>query len=229
MRGSGRIASAMTIPTTHMAAAASQGTTRVSSSRSLPANSGRNTSGPSAAPNSAPKRTYEIARAFFCARVHVGNGGPRQEHRAVHPAHAEKAEDHERGRVRNAAESREHAPDHTDDEAAGDHGDAAEAIHEPARGQCGERAGGDEDRRPEPEDRLDPGDEHERDRRHSDRELKHAGKGHEAEREQDGVPPDGVRRRPATAAIQPTQASNEPRSCSPLLCAERNGELGQPG
>ena len=51
-------------PTTHIAAAASHGTTSVSSSRSFPANSGRNTSGPSAAPNSAPKRTYEIARAL---------------------------------------------------------------------------------------------------------------------------------------------------------------------
>ena len=65
MRGSGRIESAIPRPTTHIAAAANQGMTRVSSSRSFPANSGRKTSGPSAAPNRAPKRTYEIARAFF--------------------------------------------------------------------------------------------------------------------------------------------------------------------
>ena len=62
---SGRIESAIPRPTTHIAAAANQGMTRVSSSRSFPANSGRKTSGPSAAPNRAPKRTYEIARAFF--------------------------------------------------------------------------------------------------------------------------------------------------------------------
>ena len=64
VRGSGRIASARMSPTTHIAAAASHGTTSVSSSMSFPANSGRNTSGPSAAPNSAPKRTYEMARAL---------------------------------------------------------------------------------------------------------------------------------------------------------------------
>ncbi len=57
--------SAMQRPTTHIAAAANQGMTSVSSSRSFPAKSGRKTSGPSAAPKRAPKRTYEIARAFF--------------------------------------------------------------------------------------------------------------------------------------------------------------------
>ena len=75
--------------------------------------------------------------------------------RAVHRADADEAEDHERRAVHEAAERRQHAADRADDEAAGDHGDAAEAIHEPARGQCGERSGGEEDRRPEPEDRLD--------------------------------------------------------------------------
>ena len=43
--------------------AASQGTTRAWVSSSLPAKSGRKTSGPSAAPKSAPKRTYEMPRA----------------------------------------------------------------------------------------------------------------------------------------------------------------------
>ena len=65
MRGSGLISSAIVSPTTHIAAAANQGMTSVSSSKSLPAKSGRKTSGPRAAPNSAPKRTYEIARAFL--------------------------------------------------------------------------------------------------------------------------------------------------------------------
>ena len=44
-------------------AAAIHGTTSASVSSSFPAKSGRKTSGPSAAPKSAPKRTYEIPRA----------------------------------------------------------------------------------------------------------------------------------------------------------------------
>ena len=63
VRGSGRMVSARNTPTRAIADAANQGTTSVSSSRSLPAKSGRKTSGPSAAPKSAPKSTYEIARA----------------------------------------------------------------------------------------------------------------------------------------------------------------------
>ena len=55
----------------------------MSSSSSFPANSGRKTRGPNAAPKRAPKRTYEIARAlrdcdllFFPARREEGFGLP---------------------------------------------------------------------------------------------------------------------------------------------------------
>ena len=182
MRGSGRIRSAIASPTTHIAAAANQGMTSVSSSRSLPANSGRKTSGPSAAPKSAPKRTYEIARAFFssgymsAAAVRASRTAPFIAPTPTNPRITSGA----LSTTQPSAVSR-HA-DHPDDEAACDHRDPTEPVHQPSRGQRGERAGGQEDRRPEAEDRLDAGDEDERDRRDGDGELQHAREQDQAER-----------------------------------------------
>ena len=57
VRGSGRMLRAMISPTSAMADATNQGMTSVFSSKSFPAKSGRKTSGPSAAPKSAPNST----------------------------------------------------------------------------------------------------------------------------------------------------------------------------
>ena len=63
------------------------------------------------------------------------------------------------------------------------------AIHEPTCRQGGERAGGQEDRRPEAEDGLDPGDQDERDRGDCGGELQHTGKRHETQRQEHRVSP----------------------------------------
>ena len=64
------------------------------------------------------------------------------------------------------------------------------AIHEAACRQGSERAGSQEDRRPEPEDGLDPGHEDQGDRRDGGGKLEDAGERHQAERQEHGIPPD---------------------------------------
>ena len=123
-------------------------------------------------------------------RVHVRRGRPGEEDAAAHRPDADEAENHERRAVGETAESRECAADRSDHEAAGDDRNAAEAIHQTPGGKGGERASGEEDRRPEAEDRLDARDEHQRDGRDGDRELDDAGEQSQAEGEKDGVPPD---------------------------------------
>ena len=61
--GSGRTASTSARPTIMKAPAASQSGASASPSRSRPASSGLNTSGPSSAPKTAPKRTRAMPRA----------------------------------------------------------------------------------------------------------------------------------------------------------------------
>ncbi len=209
MRGSGRIASVRTSPTTHIAAAASHGTTSVSSSRSFPANSGRNTSGPSAAPNSAPKRTYEIARALRDSGYMSATAVRARSTAPFIPPTPRKP------RTTSGAESATQPsavstqPTAADDEPSRDDGNAPVAVHETAGGQRGERARGQEDRRPEAEDGLDPGDEDERDRGDGGGELQHAGEGDEAEREQDGVAPDLP---PGSSRDEPTHTMSSGRN-----------------
>ena len=177
-------------PTTHIAAAANHGTMSVSSSRSFPAKSGRNTSGPSAAPNSAPKRTYEIARALrdsgymSATAVRASSTAPFIPPTPRKPRTTSGAESttHPSAVSRQPTIPTTNPPD--------EHGNAAVAIHEPTSGQSGERPRGQEDRRPETEDGLDPGHEDERDRGDCGCELQDAGERDEAEREKDGVPPD---------------------------------------
>ena len=147
VRGSGRMRARGSTPTTHIAAAANHGTTSVSSSRSFPAKSGRKTSGPSAAPKSAPKSTYEIARALrlsgymSAAAVRARRTAPFIAPTPTKPRMTSGAESDD------AAERGEHAADHPDHEPAGDHGDAAEAIHQAPGRERRERAGREEDRR----------------------------------------------------------------------------------
>ena len=206
VRGSGRIASARMSPTTHIAAAASHGTTSVSSSMSFPANSGRNTSGPSAAPNSAPKRTYEMARALRDSGYMSATAVRARSTAPFIPPITEEAEDDERRRVSDTSECGQHAAHRADDEPSGDHGNTPVPVHETAGGQRGKRAGGQEDRRPQAEDRLDPGDENERDRGDGGSELKHTGKRHETQRQQHGVSPDLPRARHAASVSVATMA-----------------------
>ena len=175
-------------------AAANQGMTSVSSSRSLPAKSGRKTSGPSAAPKSAPKRTYEMARARFSGGVHVRRGRTREQDAAVHRPHPDEARDHQKGVVRQAAERREGAAERSHSEATGDDRRAPKPIHQPPRGERRSSTRRQEDRGPQAEDRLDPGHEHERDRRDRDRELQDPGQDDETGREEERVTPDGIRR-----------------------------------
>ncbi len=145
----------MISPTSAIAAATNQGMTSVSSSKSFPAKSGRKTSGPE---RRAEQRAEEHVRdrsRLPLRRVHVRGGRPGEQHGAVHRADADEAEDHERRVVGETAECRQRAADRADDEAAGDDRNAAEAIHQASGRKRGERAGGEEDRRPEAEDRLD--------------------------------------------------------------------------
>ena len=94
------------------------------------------------------------ARATL-GRVHVGGGRPRQQDGAVHRADAHEAEDDEDGAVHGAAERGQRAADGTDDEPAGDHGHTADPVHQAPGREGRERSGGEEDRRPEAQDRLD--------------------------------------------------------------------------
>ena len=176
-------------PSTQIAAATNHGTTSVSSSKSFPANIGRKTSGPSAAPKSAPKRTYEIARAFRSCG-YMSATAVRASITAPFIAPTPTKPRITRSAVDDATERSQHATDDADHEPARDHGHAAVAIHQATRRQCRERAGGEEDRGPEPEDRLDPGHEDERDRRDGDGELQHAGQRQQTEGEENRVPPD---------------------------------------
>ena len=66
--------------------------------------------------------------------------------------------------VKRAAEGGEH-------EAERHHRLASDPVHRPAGGERGQRRGGQEDRGAEPEQPLDAGDEHERERRHRRDEL----------------------------------------------------------
>ena len=98
--------------------------------------------------------------------------------------------DHERRGVDLAAERGRQAAADPGEAAAGEHRDPAEAVHQAPGRKRGERAGGEEDRRPEAEDPLDAGDEHERHRADRDRELDHAGERRQRRREQDRVAAD---------------------------------------
>ena len=88
-------------------------------------------------------------------RVHVARRGAGEQRGAAGGADADQAREHPRGRLRRAAERGEPAAGRADDEAEGEDRHAAVAVHRPAGGQRGERAGGEHDRRPEPEQALD--------------------------------------------------------------------------
>ena len=86
---------------------------------------------------------------------HVRRRRPREQDRAVHRTDGGETDHDDHGAVGLAAERGHHAAEGADAEAAGDHGHAADAVHQASGGQCGQRSRGEEDRRPEPEDRLD--------------------------------------------------------------------------
>ena len=166
--------------------------TRVSSSSSFPANSGRKTSGPSAAPKRAPKRTYEIARAFFssgymsAAAVRANSTAPFIAPTPTNP------------RITSGALSTTHPsavskqPSMPTTKPPAITGTRPKrSIRRPA-GSAASGAGGQEDRGPEAEDRLDPGDEDERNRGNGDGQLQDAREQNEAETEQCGVASDRI-------------------------------------
>ena len=72
-----------------------------------------------------------------------------------------------------------------------DHLHTTEAIHRAARRKRGQRGRAEEDRRPQADDALDAGDEHERRRPDGDGHLQHPAGGGEPRGEEDAVPPDG--------------------------------------
>ena len=170
----------MRTPSTQIAEAASHGTTSVSSSRSFPANIGRNTGGPSAAPNSIQRGRTKFARLRSSGTCPPTAVRARITAPFITPDAGE-ADDTRGCRVDEAAERSRGAGRQKPTRTRRSRRHAAVAIHAAAAGKRGERARGEEDRRPEAEDRLDPGDEDERDRRHGDRELQHAGEGRQAE------------------------------------------------
>ena len=170
--------------------AASQGMTRASVSSSLPANSGRKTSGPSAAPKSAPKSTSDIPRArraggnMSAAAVRASSTVPCATPTSAKPVTTIVA-------------------DSTSQPSAVTTQPTMPATQPPARtgirptwsislpaGKRGQRRGDEEDRRPEAQDPLDARDEDERDGRDGDRQLHHAGEARQGGCQQDDVPAD---------------------------------------
>ena len=97
--------------------------------------------------------------------------------------------------------------------ASRENGDAAVPVHQASRRERRQRAGGEEDGRPETEDPLDVGDEHERDRPDRDGELNHAGERRQRRGEQDRV---AANREALHRATLSEQRFGEPR-------AERRG------
>ena len=69
----------------------------------------------------------------------------------------------------------ENTADRADPEPARDDGDPSEAVHQASGRESRERARGEEDRGPEPQDRLDSRNEDERDRRDGHCELNDPG------------------------------------------------------
>ena len=176
VRGSGRIARARMSPTTHIAAAANHGMTSVSSSRSLPGEQRTEDERARARRRRAHRRGRTRSRAPSRSGGYMSAAAVRASSTAPFIAPTPRKPRITSGALSSdAAERRQHAADRADDEAARDHGNAPEPVHQPSGRQRRERPGGEEDRRAEAEDRLDPGDEDERDRRHGDRELEHAG------------------------------------------------------
>ena len=162
VRGSGRMSSAMTTPTIAIAAAANHGTTRVSSSRSLPANRvGRQGARARRRRALRTRRRRSLAPAARVDTCPLRQCAPVERFRSSR--RLREAEDDERGVVGRAAELS--TADGADREPARDDGDPSKrSIRRPA-GRAARRARGEEDRGPEPQDRLDSCNEDERDRR----------------------------------------------------------------
>ena len=175
-------------------------------SSSLPAKSGPKTSGPRIAPETAPKRTKEIAAGAALGREHLGRGGAREQDRPAARRRRARSPTKTSGRESSRAAERGDAGTRAMPEARSRRGSPASARRGPSRARParGERARDEEDRRPEAEDPLDPGDEHERDRGERDRELDHPGEADELGREQrprsGGSGTVSTARRPASAS-----------------------------
>ena len=122
--------------------------------------------------------------------IHISRGRARQERRTSRRAHEHQAEEDGKGGVDGASERGQHAAECADDEARRENGHAAEAIHRTPRRKRGECSRGEDDRRAETQQALDSGDEHERERGDSGRELEHPGVGRQRSGEERGVPLD---------------------------------------
>ena len=173
--GSGRTQRTSTSATIMKPPAASHGTTSSCASRCCPAKSGLNTNGPSTAPATAPKRTSEICRGRRSGGTMSAAAARASRTVPFDDADEREAEDDERRRVPEAAERGDRGADDAGQAPDGKHGDAAVTVHQPAGRERGERGRGEEDRRPEAEDALDPGDDDERGRRNRDDELDRPG------------------------------------------------------
>jgi len=140
---------------------------------------------------------------------HVRRRSAGEQHRPVRDADHREPEDDERRRVPETAEARDRRAAATEEAAPDDDGHPAVVVHQPAGRKGGERAGGQEDRRPEAEDPLDARDRDERDGAERGRELERAGVRNEATREEERVPADvaphrsSVRRSPSANASAP--------------------------
>ena len=159
----------------------------------LPSNSGRNTSGPSAAPNSEPNSTSEMPRPRLRGRIQVGRRDARQQHRAAGDADQHEPGDHQQPCVGGRAGRRQHAAGNAAQAAGGQHRHPSATVHRPAGGQRGQRCRRQEHRRAQSEDRLDAGDQDERDRRHRDDQLQHPGEARQGRRQEHGRAADDVR------------------------------------
>ena len=185
VRGSGRTSRTSTRPTAMIPPAASHGTTRASVSSSFPAKSGRKTSGPSAAPKSAEEDEGDPARAAR-RREHVCGRGAGEQHGSLRAADQREPDHHERGGLDLRSRRRCHgrgSRSRSRPRAPG----RGRPVHQPSRRERSERSGCEEDRRAEAQDPLDTGDEHERHRRDSDRQLNHPREARQRGREEDHV------------------------------------------
>jgi hypothetical protein len=117
-------------------------------------------------------------------RVHVAGGGAREQRGASRRAHEDQPEEDGHRRLERAPERREGPAGRAQDEPGREDGHAAEPVHRAPGRQRGERAGSEDDRRPEPEQPLHAGDEHEGQGRDGRGELHHPGVRRERRREE---------------------------------------------
>ncbi len=123
-------------------------------------------------------------------RVHVTRRGADEQRDAARRSDEREAEDDRHRLLRRRAERRRDTTDRSEREPRREHRDPANTIHRAAGGEGRQRGGGEEDRRPEPQELVVAGDEHEREARDRGDELEDSRVDRQNARQEQGVPAD---------------------------------------